>query len=283
MIRFSDVRERCKRDKAKLDEADWIARNITIKVALPLTWVLLHTKITPNAVSQIGLFTGILAAICIGTATWWSFILAGFLIFLVLICDVVDGDISRFKNLATIEGNFWDGLSLHIAFPIILAGVAFSLFSIYGNVRWVIVGFVAVIAYFSLLLAENHAVAQSRNFIVRYLLDANEIKKYRINSINSKRHEKCSDDIQKMIYLFGKKVRTLQKDINGLYFFAFGAFGDGIIILKGLNPIFMPILLSIHALMSLMVFIGILSYMTKNKTLTKDFLYIKGLIEDKKK
>jgi len=30
MIRFSDVRERCKRDKAKLDEGGWITRTLPL-------------------------------------------------------------------------------------------------------------------------------------------------------------------------------------------------------------------------------------------------------------
>lgn len=82
--------------------------------ALRLTWLLLHTKITANQLTSVGILVSIIGGLVMSIGQWWSFILGGLLFILQSIIDCSDGIIARYRKATTFRGQYLEHFSHYI-------------------------------------------------------------------------------------------------------------------------------------------------------------------------
>ncbi len=80
------------------------------------------TSITPNEISFLSIFTGILSGIFLSFGTRQSFVIGGILMILAAVIDCCDGMIARLKNNGTKTGRIIDGVADYITTVAIYIG-----------------------------------------------------------------------------------------------------------------------------------------------------------------
>src|ERR1700760_3936279 len=116
---------------------------------------LIESRLTPNAISLMGLFGNLVAAFLV---TQRLFFLAGVAFVLGSVMDTLDGRYSRMSGKGTLFGAFLDSTLDRVEEGIVLAAVA-SYFALQQN-RWAVVGVVvAVLA--SLMVSYTRARAEA--------------------------------------------------------------------------------------------------------------------------
>ena len=89
--------------------------------------ILKNTWVTPDQVTYISIFIGLISAYIFSLGTPWSFFLAGILLELVLILDCVDGQLARVKKCASDWGRLLDGIAGYIIYLAVLGGIMIGL------------------------------------------------------------------------------------------------------------------------------------------------------------
>ncbi|MBI3963560.1 MAG: CDP-alcohol phosphatidyltransferase family protein, partial [Candidatus Kerfeldbacteria bacterium] len=136
---IDELRARCQKPLAY--ERLQYAR-FTRRYSIYLTWVLLHTPVTPNQVTVIQLLCYVAgsAMIAIGSM-WW--LIAG-LVFLHVgyALDCVDGEIARFREIASRMGVFLDSFTHVFTIPLIIFAFSWHVFATAPFGTWpLLVGF----------------------------------------------------------------------------------------------------------------------------------------------
>ena len=130
----------------------WLFRQVR-KVSIYVTWLLLHTPLTPNAITLMaiagGMLTGVLFAI-----GWWITGLA--VLALVVVLDFSDGEVSRYRGTQSKEGSYLDKLYIFAVHPSPIAGMTIGVHTLYPT-PWVLAaGFVDVISIFLLCTVSEY-------------------------------------------------------------------------------------------------------------------------------
>ena len=89
--------------------------------------ILKNTWVTPDQVTYISIFIGLISAYIFSLGTPWSFFLAGIVLELVLILDCVDGQLARVKKCASDWGRLLDGIAGYIIYLAVLGGIMIGL------------------------------------------------------------------------------------------------------------------------------------------------------------
>ncbi len=89
--------------------------------------ILKNTWVTPDQVTYISIFIGLISAYIFSLGTPWSFFLAGIVLELVLILDCVDGQLARVKKCASDLGRLLDGIAGYIIYLAVLGGIMIGL------------------------------------------------------------------------------------------------------------------------------------------------------------
>ncbi len=121
---------------------------ILIPLAWPFTWLFLKFNITANQTTLLRLF---LFLIAVGLITISYSYLGFFFLYLNLLFDYVDGQISRVSNTASFAGKFFDGLLdtvTGVAFPLL---VALAVYKDNNDFTPIIFGFLSTYFNFSYL------------------------------------------------------------------------------------------------------------------------------------
>ena len=96
------------------------------RASIYLTWLLLHTSITPNQVTLLSLIFGLLSAVSYFSYGALPFII-GFILFQFhVILDVVDGEIARYRKISSVGGAYLDYVSHYIVYPLIMFGIGYA-------------------------------------------------------------------------------------------------------------------------------------------------------------
>ncbi|HAV42598.1 TPA: hypothetical protein DCX15_01075 [bacterium] len=137
----------------------WYSKNVGRRISIYITWLLLHTRITANQVSWVGLLLGIFGGILLGTGVK-IIALIGLLCFhLNYIFDTVDGEIARYRKNKTIHGLFLEHTSAYLTLTALWVGFGAYCYSVNGgNVLWLVAGFVNSISF---LKPVEHAAVQT--------------------------------------------------------------------------------------------------------------------------
>ena len=96
-------------------------------IAAQIVNILKNTWVTPDQVTYISIFIGLISAYIFSLGTPWSFFLAGIVLELVLILDCVDGQLARVKKCASDLGRLLDGIAGYIIYLAVLGGIMIGL------------------------------------------------------------------------------------------------------------------------------------------------------------
>src|SRR3989344_9196595 len=105
--------------------------------------ILVKTKITPNQITTIGIFISIIAGSFFALGEWKYLVMGAVLTQLVLISDMLDGKIARYKKLGTVFGEWYDGIANKIFKYILFLGTTIGVYRVSGEPLMLVVGAVA--------------------------------------------------------------------------------------------------------------------------------------------
>jgi phosphatidylglycerophosphate synthase len=142
---LKELNQICQKPRYK-EAGNWYVRNILRDAALPVTWLLLHTKISANGVTTISLAVALLGAAFFAFPSKGAFLAGALLLQLWYLLDHVDGQIARYRKSASLSGRFYDFLTHHIIHGVILFGLGFHLFRLSGQVLFLVWAFIACIS-----------------------------------------------------------------------------------------------------------------------------------------
>ena len=96
-------------------------------IAASIVEALKGTWVTPNQVTYVSVFVGLVSAYTFSLGTLQAFFFAGILLEVVLILDCVDGQLARAKKCSSDWGRLLDGIAGYIVYLAVLAGIMISL------------------------------------------------------------------------------------------------------------------------------------------------------------
>ena len=121
---------------------NWMVRNITRDMALPLTWVLLHTPVSANGVTFISLIVGMSGCVLLSLGTESCFLCGAIFLQLWYLFDHVDGQIARYRKQASVTGIFFDYITHHIIHIGVFIGIGWSVYTHTLEVVYILLGIV---------------------------------------------------------------------------------------------------------------------------------------------
>lgn len=98
----------------KPDTMCWIGDQ-HMKISYGLTWLVLHTEMTANQLTSIGILVGVLAGLIMAMGQWWSFALGGLFFILHSLIDDSDSVVARYRKVMTFRGQYLSRFSHYIA------------------------------------------------------------------------------------------------------------------------------------------------------------------------
>ncbi len=103
-------------------------------VAAPIVEVFARIPfMTPNVITLIGILIAILASWFYAQASWPANIIAGILVYIAALFDLIDGDVARKKGIGTKFGRWYDSLSDKLKGYIVLTGVSLGTINTIGE------------------------------------------------------------------------------------------------------------------------------------------------------
>ena len=96
-------------------------------IAASIVEALKGTWVTPNQVTYVSVFVGLVSAYTFSLGTLQAFFFAGILLEVVLILDCVDGQLARAKKCSSDWGRLLDGIAGYIIYLAVLAGIMIGL------------------------------------------------------------------------------------------------------------------------------------------------------------
>lgn len=166
---LAELRERVRKPRREPAMTRWLYR----RLSLPLTWLLLPTRVTPHGVSWTAGTIGVLGAVAVAAspiASWAA--LAGLAALqLALLGDHVDGELARARKTHSVGGIFADEVAMEVAVPVALA-FAIPVYAYLENpiLAWALLGgafgfarVLNLLVYFlASLFGAKHAATQRR-------------------------------------------------------------------------------------------------------------------------
>jgi len=116
--------------------AHYLIRPLTV----PLTRMLLGTRVSPNQVTITALLAGLCAAACAADGTRSLTITAGLLYWLGNAIDCIDGDLARLRLQSSKMGEWLDSMTDEISTFTLLAGLGVGLWHSHAGREWLILG-----------------------------------------------------------------------------------------------------------------------------------------------
>ena len=114
-------------DEYKNNIFNWESIYVTRKISIWITYFLRNTKVTPNQITALWFFLGILGACLLIYNDYTISLLALVLLYFSWILDNVDGELARYKKQFSIEGNFLDMLGHQVVIPMVFCCLTFSM------------------------------------------------------------------------------------------------------------------------------------------------------------
>lgn len=110
---LNELNKICQKPKYK-EVGNWMVRNITRDMALPVTRLLLHTQINADQVVFLSLIIAFLSFLCLASLNPMIFLLGAVLLQVWYLFDHVDGQVARYRKEADTTGVFFDYLSHYL-------------------------------------------------------------------------------------------------------------------------------------------------------------------------
>ena len=125
-----------------------VDRYINRPLATLVVRALLNTPVTPNQVTVVGFFIGLLSAFLYLGASHGYFIAAGILIQISSVLDGADGMLARLRNTCSDYGSFLDLFLDRINDYFLLCGIIFGNYLATGNFKFLVFCLLCLALYF---------------------------------------------------------------------------------------------------------------------------------------
>lgn len=126
-------------------KGNWMARHITRDMALPVTWLLLHTPATANHVTALSMGVILLAGCAFWTGSPAAVFLGAVLFQFWYLLDHVDGQIARYRKASSVTGVFFDYVTHHVVNLTVLMSLGAGSFRRTGEEGYLIAGFAGAV------------------------------------------------------------------------------------------------------------------------------------------
>ncbi len=140
-----ELNEVCQKPDYKT-KGNWYVRTILRDASLPMTWLLLHTRVTANQVTLASLAISLLGMGFLATPGSAAFLTGVALLQLWYYLDHVDGQIARYRKTDCLTGRFLDFLTHHIVHTALFFAMGFYAYAVTGNILFLVWGFAASLA-----------------------------------------------------------------------------------------------------------------------------------------
>src|SRR3989304_3838060 len=117
----SQIRAICQAEKDR--DPGWYI--IHRRVSIYLTWLLLHTHLTPNQISLLMMLAGCTGAALLSSVRLGLNLFGFSLLYLAFLLDKADGEIARYRHRESIRGMLLDRLHHRLVEPLIFLAVAY--------------------------------------------------------------------------------------------------------------------------------------------------------------
>jgi phosphatidylglycerophosphate synthase len=124
-------------------------------VSVYITWLLIPTGVTGNAVSVANVFVGVAGGLVLMAGQAWGYAAGFALLVLNVVLDSVDGEMARYRKQSSLTGLFADRINSIFLLPAILAGTGVGLYREYGAVWILFVAFIAAWGFNALRLVKT--------------------------------------------------------------------------------------------------------------------------------
>ena len=112
-------------------------------IAASIVKILKDTWITPNQVTYVSIFVGLVSAYIFSFGTLQALFFAGILLEVVLILDCVDGQLARAKECSSDWGRLLDGIAGYVVYLAVLTGIMVGCDK--GRMTWVVFGLITIL------------------------------------------------------------------------------------------------------------------------------------------
>lgn len=103
---IDDLRPVAQGEKIAADARWWYV--VFRRMSIYVTWVLLHTRVTPNQVTSASLVVALGGLILVGAAGAWLALVGFLVLFVYHLLDRVDGEIARAREIYSLTGIYLD-------------------------------------------------------------------------------------------------------------------------------------------------------------------------------
>lgn len=169
------------------------------KISIYLTKAFLYTSITPNQISGISTFIGILGGIILSIGNFWSFVIGGMFFIFSAILDRVDGQLARYKKITSSKGEYLEFLNYHITCLAMHTGLVWGVYRSLNNSLVLLFGLPMILFNISI----KHTI---NGYHIMVLYDIIKKGKYH-------KHKKYLKDDKK---LFPERFKNIGWEINAI-------------------------------------------------------------------
>lgn len=142
---LKELNKICQKPRYK-EVGNWMVRNILRDAALPITWLLLHTRITAHQVTFAALLVGIFAVFLCAFHLPGYFFAGILLLQFWYLLDHVDGQVARYRKTSSLTGRFFDFLMHHMIHGLFFFSMGWALYAKTQNEVFILLGFVTSFA-----------------------------------------------------------------------------------------------------------------------------------------
>lgn len=135
---------------------NWMVRHILRDAALPVTWLLLHTRVTADQITVLSLVIGAGGIALFAFPSSGAFLLGALLLQLWYYLDHVDGQIARYRKTSSLTGRFFDFVAHHLIHGAVFFGLGVFCYQSAGKAVFPLIwGWVTSTAVMMLNLAHD--------------------------------------------------------------------------------------------------------------------------------
>jgi phosphatidylglycerophosphate synthase len=125
----------------------WHARVYDRKLSIYLTWVFLHTNLSANQITFLGILSSLTGAYFLSFPHIPYLIVGAFFYQFYVLLDNSDGEIARYKKHTSASGIYFDKLMHSASKTFLLISVSVSAFRLTSNVNYLVLGLTTTIIF----------------------------------------------------------------------------------------------------------------------------------------
>lgn len=124
---------------------DWSKHPLNIRILGPFSNYIAYffarfIPLTPNQLSFVWGFLGVLAAFIMALGGYWNMVLGAIVYHIAILIDYVDGEIAKARKITTIGGTYLDRLFHYIHRGLLLFGLGIGIYNTNGNIIYLYLG-----------------------------------------------------------------------------------------------------------------------------------------------